>query len=77
MISINSFCCSEKVFIFISIWMIGKSLMKQHYLKKKTKKNKQTNLNMEEIADAGYMHGKRVCKDFEIENLDGYHDFVS
>ena len=75
MISINSFCCSEKVFIFMSIWMIGKSLMKQHYLKKKKKKN--TNLNMEEIADAGYMHGKRVCKDFEIENLDGYHDFVS
>ena len=32
---------------------------------------------MEEIADAGYMHRKRVCKDFEIENLDGYHDFVS
>ena len=57
----------------MSIWMIGKSLMKQHYLKKK----KNTNLNMEEIADAGYMHGKRVCKDFEIENLDGYHDFVS
>ena len=74
MISINSFCCSEKVFIFMSIWMIGKSLMKQHYLKKK---KKNTNLNMEEIADAGYMHGKRVCKDFEIENLDGYHDFVS
>ena len=41
------------------------------------KKKKNTNLNMEEIADAGYMHGKRVCKDFEIENLDGYHDFVS
>ena len=54
--------------------MIGKSLMKQHYLKKK---KKNTNLNLEEIADAGYMHGKRVCKDFEIENLDGYHDFVS
>ena len=74
MISINSFCCSEKVFIFMSIWMIGKSLMKQHYLKKK---KKNTNFNIEEISDSGYMHGKRVCKDFEIENLDGYHDFVS
>ena len=29
------FFCLEKVFIFINIWMIGKSLMKQHYLKKK------------------------------------------
>ena len=53
--------------------MIGKSLMKQHYLKKKN----YTNLNMEEIADVGYMYGKRVCKDFEIKYLDGYHDFVS
>ena len=25
-----------------------------------------SNLNMEEITDADYMHGKRVCKDFEI-----------
>ena len=30
-------------------------------------------LNMEEIIDADYMHGKRVCKDFEIKNLDEYH----
>ena len=29
---------------------------------------------MEEITDADYMHGKRVCKDFEIKNLGGYHD---
>ena len=33
-----------------------------------------SNLNMEEITDADYMHGKRVCKDFEIKNLGGYHD---
>ena len=32
------------------------------------------NLNMEDIADADYMHGKRVCKDFEIKNLGEYHD---
>ena len=24
------------------------------------------NLNLEEITDADYMHGKRVCKDVEI-----------
>ena len=49
--------------------MIGKSLMKQHYLKKKN-----FYLNMEEITDADYMHGKRVCKDFEIKNLGEYRD---
>ena len=25
-----------------------------------------SNLNMEDITDAYYMHEKRVCKDFEI-----------
>ena len=29
---------------------------------------------MEVITDADYTHGKRVCKDFEIKNLDEYHD---
>ena len=33
-----------------------------------------SNLNMEDITDADYMHPKRVCKDFEIKNLDEYHD---
>ena len=33
-----------------------------------------SNLNMEEIADTDYMHGKRVCKYFEIRNLGEYHD---
>ena len=28
---------------------------------------------MEDITDAGYMHVKRVCKDFEITNLGEYH----
>ena len=32
-----------------------------------------SNLNMKEIIDADYMHGKRVCKDFEIKNLGEYH----
>ena len=29
---------------------------------------------MEEITNANYMHGKRVCEDFEIKNLGEYHD---
>ena len=33
-----------------------------------------SNLNMEEITDAGYMHGKRVCKDFETKDSGDYHD---
>ena len=33
-----------------------------------------SNLNMEEITDADYIHGKRVCKDVEIKNLGEYYD---
>ena len=33
-----------------------------------------SNLNMEDITNAVYTHLKRVCKDFAIKNLDGYHD---
>ena len=33
-----------------------------------------SHLNMEDITDADYAHIKRVCKDFEIKNLGGYHD---
>ena len=29
---------------------------------------------MEDITNADYMHGKRVCQDFEIKNLGEYHD---
>ena len=33
-----------------------------------------SNLNMKEIRDADYMHGKTNCKDFELKNLNEYHD---
>ena len=33
-----------------------------------------SNLNMEDIIDSDYNHAQRVCKDFEIKNLDDYHD---
>ena len=29
---------------------------------------------MECIADADYVHAKRVCKDFEIRNSGDYHN---
>ena len=34
-----------------------------------------SNLNMKNITDADYMHAKRACKDFEIKNLEEYHNF--
>ena len=33
-----------------------------------------SHLNMEDITDADYVHPKRVCKYFEIKNLEVYHD---
>ena len=45
--------------------------MKQHYMNYITF---YSHLNMEKITDAYYMHGRRVCKDFEIKNLAEYHD---
>ena len=29
---------------------------------------------MEDITDGYYTCAKRICKDFEIKNLKGYHD---
>ena len=31
-------------------------------------------LNMEDITDSDYTHGKTVYKDFEIKHLREYHD---
>ena len=47
------------------IQMIGKNLMKHHYLKVG---------KMEDITDADYAHAKSVCKECEIKNLGEYHD---
>ena len=33
-----------------------------------------SNLNMEDSAEADYMHEERVCKDSEIKKLGEYHD---
>ena len=45
-------------------WMIGKISMK-HQLKNPVKK--------ESITGADYTHGKKVCRDFEIQILGEYH----
>ena len=37
------------------------------------KDNFYSHLNMENITDADYALGKRVCKQFEIKNLGEYH----
>ena len=59
------------MFILMTTWMNGKSLMKHHCLKKK---KFYSNLNMEVITNSDYLHTKRVRKDFEIKNLGEYHD---
>ena len=55
----------------MNIWLIGKNLMKHHYLKK----DFYSNLIIEDITEADYTHAKRVFKDFEIKNLGEYRDF--
>ena len=34
-----------------------------------------SHLNMEDITDVDYTHGKTICKYFEIKNLEEYRDF--
>ena len=35
-----------------------------------------SDLNMEDITDAGYAYAKRVCKDFKIKFWEEYHDLL-
>ena len=65
MISISLFCCSEKMFILMSIWMNGKNLVKHHCLKKTS----YSKSNLNNITNSDYMHAIGVCKDFEIKYL--------
>ena len=48
----------------LSLWVHGWLPEKEEFY---------SNLNMEVIRDAGCMHAKRVCKDFEIKNLGEYY----
>ena len=65
------------------ILLLRKGVYPYYYMDDWEKFNKTTlpekeefysNLNMEDIIDADYMHGKRVCNDFEIKNLGEYND---
>ena len=38
------------------------------------KEKSYSNLRLDDITDADYMHAKRVCKGFEMKNLDEYND---
>ena len=67
MITIGLIYCCEKVFILMNIWLIGKNSKKHPY-------HFYHPLDMEDITDAHYKHAKRVCKDFEIQNLGEYQD---
>ena len=44
----------------MNIWINGKSLKQDYFY---------SNLNLENITDADYMHAKRICKDFEIKKI--------
>ena len=41
------------------------------------KEDFHSHLNMEDITDADYAHTKKVCKDFEIKKLGGYHELYA
>ena len=60
MISIILFYCSERLFM-IGKWVIEKNSMKPLLPEKEAFYN---HLNMRDITDSDYTHGKRVCKDF-------------
>ena len=52
-ITISSAYCCEKVFILTNIWMIGKKINKTSLPEKE---HFYSNLNMEDITDAGWEH---------------------
>ena len=50
--------------------MIGKSLMKRHYLKRTFLPSPKQG----DITDSGCTHAKKACIDFEINDLSKYRD---
>ena len=65
------------------VLLLRKSVYPYEYIEDEDKFNETTlpkkeknysNLNMEDITNADYIHAKRVCKDFEIKYLGEYHD---
>ena len=58
----------------MNTWIIGNDSVKHYYLKKKIFIAFYSHLNMEDVTDVDYSNTKRVCKDFEIKDLNDYHD---
>ena len=65
------------------ILLLRKDIYPYEYMDYLEKVNEETlpekeefyrNLNIEDITHVGYIHAKRVCKDFDIKNLGEYHD---
>ena len=65
------------------ILLLGKGVYPDEYMNDWENFNETTlaekeefysDLNMEDVTDADYIHAKRVCIDFEIKKLDEYHD---
>ena len=56
----------------MNVLIVGKKINKMLLLEKE---KFYSHLNMKEIADAYYEYAKKVCKDFETENLGENHDF--
>ena len=54
---ISLFYCCKKVFILMSIWLIGKNSIGHHYMKKD---DFYSHLNMEDITDADYVHAQSL-----------------
>ena len=55
----------------MSTWIIGKDLMKHHYL---INSLFYSSLNMDNIDDVNYRHGNNVFKKFKLKNLGECHD---
>ena len=53
-----------------NIWIVGKDLIKHHSAKEAF----YSNINMEDITDVDYRHGKKVFDYFVNKNLSDYHD---
>ena len=51
------------MFILMNIWMNDWEKFNE------TSLHSYSKLNMEDIADANYKHGKRVCTDFKIKKF--------
>ena len=57
----------------LSLWMIN-GFEKLNETSLPEKEEFYSNLNIEDITDANYIHTKGFYKDFETNNLDEYHD---